>query len=97
MNWVKINDPFCQQCLIIDVEDNEEYLPYRQLKNKPSVRDTEPETDETEPDQDSKSPTRQKASPCDSRHATDATSPYFQMLIMTLNYHMRPVEKILRK
>ena len=53
MGWVKINDPFCQQYLITDVEDNDEYVLYRQLRNKPCVRDTEPEIDETEQDQES--------------------------------------------
>ena len=37
MGLVKINDPFCQQCLKTDVEDNDEYVSYRQLRNKPCV------------------------------------------------------------
>ena len=53
MGWVKINDPFCQKCLISGVEDNEGFVSHRQLKNKSSVRDTEPENDETEQDQES--------------------------------------------
>ena len=41
MGCVKPNDPFCQECLITDVEDNDEYVSYRQLRIKSCVREIE--------------------------------------------------------
>jgi len=36
MGRVKINDPFINQCLVTDPEDNDVFVAYRQLRNKPS-------------------------------------------------------------
>ena len=77
MSWIKIIDPFCQQGLTTDVEDNEWYVSYRQLRNKRCARHwirnwlnwtrSRFRIWHT-------SPIRQKASPCDKCHSTDATS-----------------------
>ena len=83
MGWVKINDPFCQQCLITDVEDNDEYVSYRQLRDKPCVRDTEPEIDETEQDHESGSDVHRPFVKKQAR-VTSATQPMPQVDLLPL-------------
>ena len=83
MGWVKINDPVCQQCLITDVEDNEWYVSYRQLRNKPCVRDTETEIDETEQDQDSGYDVH-RLFVKKQAHVTSATQPMPQFDLLSL-------------
>ena len=54
MSSVKINDPFNNQCLVTDVEGNDVFVSYRQLRNKPCSRETNPDNENDE-DGDSKS------------------------------------------
>ena len=54
MGSVKINDPFINQCLVTDVEGNDVFVSYRQLRNKPCSRETNPDNENDE-DGDSES------------------------------------------
>ena len=42
---VKINDPFVTQCLVTDVEGKDVFVSYRQLRNKPCSRETNPDNE----------------------------------------------------
>ena len=82
MGSVKINDHFINQCLVTDVEGNDVFVSYRQLRNKPCSRETNPDNENDE-DGDSecesaRPPIRKQA------RVTFAPQPQPQMDIISL-------------
>ena len=82
MGSVKINDPFINQCLVSDVEGNDVFVSYRQLRNKPCSRETNPDNENDE-DGDSEC---ESARPPNRKQArvTFAPQPQPQMDIISL-------------
>ena len=85
------DDPFINQCLVLDVEGKDVFVSYHQLRNKPWSRETNPDNENDE-DADSESESarltiRKQAfwfSPLSPSHKW--TYPYSQVLMMTLTW-----------
>ena len=92
MGSVKLTDPFINQGLVTDVEGNDVFVSYRQLRNKPCCGETKPDNKIMEMEiQSLNQPAHQFGnklvwlSPLSPSHKW-TSYPYSQMLMMTLTW-----------